>query len=164
MQQEDERSHGLGGEQLDGDIRCLSFVFSFGNGFNVAIGWERKRGRVPLREWPQATSPKNKLFTQKISQLETFEVQGLLESAQPPSGGEQRQGELDCKDDIGASEKVALIQMAQSRLRWGVVKMPESFYQQFSDMGEDVGHLAFGIKEQNVEEPVDEHWWLRTES
>nr|KMM71628.1 hypothetical protein CPAG_07931 [Coccidioides posadasii RMSCC 3488] len=138
----------------------LSLVSATGS-MSPLAGSEREDGyeQVPLREWPQATSPKTKFFTQKISQLETFEVQSLLESAQPPSGEEQRQGELDCKDDIGASEKVALIQMAQSRLRWGVVKMPESFYQQFSDMGEDVGHLAFGIKEQNVEEPVDGHWY-----
>lgn len=52
------------------------------------------------------------------------------------------------------------IRMSQSKLRWGVVRMPAEFGERlYQDVGEEVGHLAFGIKEQNVVTPEEGRWY-----
>lgn len=44
--------------------------------------------------------------------------------------------------------------LAESRIRWGVVKMPERFYDGVESGGE-VGHLSFGVREDGVEVPKE---------
>lgn len=54
------------------------------------------------------------------------------------------------------------IRISQSRLRWGVVRMPAEFGERFfQDVGEEVlvGHLAFGIEDQNVVTPEEGRWY-----
>lgn len=50
--------------------------------------------------------------------------------------------------------------LSKSRIRWGVVRMPDEFYAQFEDMeeGVELGHLSFGTEEQGVVPPVDDTW------
>lgn len=47
------------------------------------------------------------------------------------------------------------IRLSRSRIRWGVVRMPEDFYMQFPDLedGAKPGHLTFGTEEQGVAPP-----------
>lgn len=52
------------------------------------------------------------------------------------------------------------IRISQSRLSWGVVRMPAAFSERFfQDVGEEVGHLAFGIEDQNVATPEEGRWY-----
>lgn len=50
------------------------------------------------------------------------------------------------------------ILLSRSRIRWGVVLMPDEFYTQFGDRedGMKLGHLTFGIEEQGVAPPEDD--------
>jgi hypothetical protein len=81
--------------------------------------------------------------------------QSASRKSEPGRGFES---ELD-EGDKSEEEKHALIRISQSLVRWGVVKMPVSFYLQYADMDEPVSHLGFGAREHEVEEPVDGHWY-----
>lgn len=50
------------------------------------------------------------------------------------------------------------VRLSRSRIRWGVVSMPDEFYTQFGDPGDGVKfeHLTFGIEEQDVAAPVND--------
>ncbi|KAJ0108093.1 hypothetical protein J7T55_007212 [Diaporthe amygdali] len=52
--------------------------------------------------------------------------------------------------------------LSKSRIRWGVVRMPDEFYAQFGDMeeGVELRHLSFATEEQGVVPPVDDHWHM----
>lgn len=54
--------------------------------------------------------------------------------------------------------------LAESRIRWGVVRMPEGFHEGNLGMaisgGEGVGHLSFGMREDGVEAPVKGRWYV----
>lgn len=56
------------------------------------------------------------------------------------------------------------LRLSRSRIRWGIVPMPEEFYNHFGDLGRGVetGHLSFGIEAQGVSPPVDspEHVYI----
>lgn len=52
-----------------------------------------------------------------------------------------------------------LKKIAQSRLRWGVVKMPPKWSSQYSDSYDQVGHISFGTTNDEVEEPVHDRWY-----
>lgn len=50
---------------------------------------------------------------------------------------------------------------SQSKLRWGVVRMPPGFNEQFTNMdGLRVGHLTFGAEDQYVSQPVEDRMQL----
>ncbi|KAI3336909.1 hypothetical protein HD806DRAFT_475133 [Xylariaceae sp. AK1471] len=44
--------------------------------------------------------------------------------------------------------------LAQSKLRWGVVEMPPEWYTKFGHHS-SVGHLSFGVEEDNVSPPIE---------
>ncbi|KAI3317298.1 hypothetical protein HD806DRAFT_527196 [Xylariaceae sp. AK1471] len=46
--------------------------------------------------------------------------------------------------------------LAQSKLRWGVVEMPPEWYTENGYDG-SVGHLSFGVEEDNVSPPINGH-------
>jgi hypothetical protein len=45
------------------------------------------------------------------------------------------------------------VTLSRRTLRWGVVPMPDNFRAQYADSKEDVGHLSFGVPEQDVQPP-----------
>lgn len=45
-------------------------------------------------------------------------------------------------------------QIATSKIRWGVVQMPEEFYREFDNHGRPYDHLSFGVKEDVVGAPI----------
>lgn len=50
------------------------------------------------------------------------------------------------------------IKISRSRIRWGVVRMPEEFYAQFEELeGVKLEHLSFGIEQQGVTAPEPGH-------
>lgn len=53
------------------------------------------------------------------------------------------------------------INISRSRIRWGVVRMPEEFYAQFEDLegGAKLDHLSFGIEQQAVTAPEPGHFY-----
>lgn len=53
------------------------------------------------------------------------------------------------------------LRISRSRIRWGVVRMPDEFYAQFEDLegGSKVEHLSFGIEQQGVTAPEPGHFY-----
>jgi len=49
--------------------------------------------------------------------------------------------------------------LAESRIRWGVVTVPEEFYEGKERCGE-VGHLTFGVREDGVERPIQGRYYV----
>ncbi|RYP16460.1 hypothetical protein DL765_005137 [Monosporascus sp. GIB2] len=60
------------------------------------------------------------------------------------------------EEDVDAGESV-FAKLSRSKLRWGVVKMPPSWYE-FDDEVQ-VEHLSFGVREDDVSPPVPGHWY-----
>ncbi|KAI1740909.1 hypothetical protein F4680DRAFT_418089 [Xylaria scruposa] len=58
-------------------------------------------------------------------------------------------------DDVGLKthEQSIFRNLAQSKLRWGVVEMPPEWYTKFGHHS-SVGHLSFGVEEDNVSPPT----------
>lgn len=56
-------------------------------------------------------------------------------------------------------EEKRLEKIAQSRLKWGVVKMSDDWYQEYGEAQGDVGHISFGTTEDEVGSPRDGHWY-----
>ncbi|KAL1878222.1 hypothetical protein Daus18300_002139 [Diaporthe australafricana] len=81
------------------------------------------------------------------SSLDADDTDDRLDSARRLEDGSN-----DSEDDMQFR-----IRVSRSRIRWGVVPMPEEFYEQFREPGKYVvvGHLSFGIEEQGVASPVD---------
>ncbi|KAI0452041.1 hypothetical protein F5B21DRAFT_516319 [Xylaria acuta] len=48
--------------------------------------------------------------------------------------------------------------LAQSKIRWGVVEMPPEWYTKFGHHN-SVGHLSFGVEEDNVSPPIEGHYY-----
>ncbi|KAH8766124.1 hypothetical protein F5883DRAFT_496436 [Diaporthe sp. PMI_573] len=55
--------------------------------------------------------------------------------------------------------KVTLLRVSQSKIRWGVVKMPSSWSEQFIRRETEVEHISFGLPEDDVQKPVVGHWY-----
>lgn len=84
----------------------------------------------------------------------SVELQNLITPVRP-----QLQTEYTGYSVDPTTDRIALMRLARSRLRWGVVKMPVSFYAQFVDIKELVGHLTFGVPEQHVQPPEEGEWY-----
>jgi hypothetical protein len=52
------------------------------------------------------------------------------------------------------AEESVYEQIARSRVRWGVVKMPPEFYTDYENHGRPYEHLSFGVEEDEVDPPV----------
>lgn len=62
-------------------------------------------------------------------------------------------------EDDNVLEVMARRRLAQSRLKWGVVRMAPGFHYNFKSFQEDVGHLSFGVVEQDVAPPEEGRWY-----
>lgn len=56
-------------------------------------------------------------------------------------------------------QKATLLRVSQSKIRWGVVKMPSSWAEQFNGWDAQVEHLSFGLPEDDVQQPIVSHWY-----
>ena len=52
-----------------------------------------------------------------------------------------------------------LLEVSQNPLRWGAVETPASWKQQYTDQGDVAGHLSFGTREHDPQEPVHGQWY-----
>lgn len=57
------------------------------------------------------------------------------------------------------SEEERRGRVAQSKLKWGVVKMPDEWYHVYDESYGKVGHVTFGTTEDEVESPQDGHFY-----
>lgn len=66
----------------------------------------------------------------------------------------------DDSDSEGDDEQFR-VKISRSKIRWGVVRMPEEFYAQFEDLegGAKLEHLSFGIEQQEVTAPEPGHFY-----
>lgn len=55
--------------------------------------------------------------------------------------------------------KSTLLRVSQSKIRWGVVKMPSSWEEQFERQDITVEHISFGLPEDDVQQPIVGHWY-----
>lgn len=93
-------------------------------------------------------------------ETESVETQQLLNSGRDLASSktlDKQSSETSRDRDIDES---GVEDVSQGPLRWGAVKMPVLFYQQYADMDALVGHLSFGAKEHHVEEPRAGHWYI----
>lgn len=67
----------------------------------------------------------------------------------PPAGNNSEEYQEDDR----------LKKIAQSRLRWGVVKIPPEWSSQYSGSYDQVGHVSFGTTTDEVEEPAHGRWY-----
>lgn len=72
---------------------------------------------------------------------------------------------LSCGDQASESRddeevwKATLLRVSQSKIRWGVVKMPSSWEEQFHRRDIAVEHISFGLPEDDVQQPIGGHWY-----
>ncbi|KAG8164133.1 hypothetical protein KVR01_006051 [Diaporthe batatas] len=71
------------------------------------------------------------------------------------TGGDQASATWNDEED----RKTILFRVSQSKIRWGVVKMPPSWAEQFNRRDTEVEHISFGVPEDDVQEPVPGHWY-----
>lgn len=63
----------------------------------------------------------------------------------------------DNESSSNNSEEKRRGKIAQSRLKWGVVKMPGEWYHVYDESYGKVGHVSFGTTEDEVDSPQDGH-------
>jgi hypothetical protein len=73
----------------------------------------------------------------------------------PPVPSNERLILKDAEDDED-EEPGSFKKLAQSKLRWGVVRMPPEWYEEYGQLG-PVEHLSFGVEEDNPSDPVPGH-------
>lgn len=84
------------------------------------------------------------------------------QGSETPGVGESELDLLSPEQDhsILDREEVRLKMIAQSRLRWGAVEMPQewsnSLYNRFR---KQIGHISFGTTNDKVEDPVHNQWY-----
>ncbi|ETS86638.1 hypothetical protein PFICI_00466 [Pestalotiopsis fici W106-1] len=81
------------------------------------------------------------------------------EALLPNSGSEWDSDEGDARDvsetAIERQEGRDRLRISRSLLRWGEMKMPPSFHEQWADLDDPVGHLSFGTELQWQGEPKE---------
>ncbi|KAL2292349.1 hypothetical protein FJTKL_09335 [Diaporthe vaccinii] len=55
--------------------------------------------------------------------------------------------------------KDTLLRVSRSKIKWGVVKMPSSWEEQFNRRDIAVEHISFGLPEDDVQQPIVGHWY-----
>lgn len=140
-------------------------------GIIIPIIWSRKRlpgfaNSVGCNSFAMSAS----CHVSKIARPE-FELEASPNSSVHGLGDSQEAFELiesqlltstDADDDetpSNDSEEGRLEKVAQSKLKWGVVKMPDDWYQTHNESYGNVGHISFGTTEDEVENPQDGHWY-----
>lgn len=56
--------------------------------------------------------------------------------------------------------KDTLLRVSQSKIKWGVVKMPSSWEEQFNRQDIEVEHISFGLPEDDVQQPIVGRWYV----
>lgn len=93
--------------------------------------------------------------------VELQESRRLISSTSPPDMSGCLTGSKQMMHNGGTSEeecRAVLTKVSQSKLKWGVVRMPEDWGSDYPrrDGGAPVGHISFGtVEDDNVEAPVD---------
>jgi hypothetical protein len=64
------------------------------------------------------------------------------------------ESEIDI-DDFDKKKKSMFSKLAQSKLRWGVVEMPPEWYEEYRFEDHPVGHLSFGVEDDDVYPPIE---------
>lgn len=62
-----------------------------------------------------------------------------------------------CQDE--EEWKATLLRVSQSKIKWGVVKMPSSWAERFNGLDAPVEHITFGLPEDDVQQPVVGKWY-----
>ena len=91
-----------------------------------------------------------------------IEMRNLLGPQQTPDYADEKASSTKSDDDGNGNDKTdesALLLLSQSRLQWGVVRTPEEFGSIFSEWGEEVGHLSFGTRDDDVRPPTIGQWY-----
>ncbi|OTA98823.1 hypothetical protein M426DRAFT_101648 [Hypoxylon sp. CI-4A] len=76
-------------------------------------------------------------------------------SPQMSSSSKQLLPARSSEDSVGIEEEQGgpFTKLARSKIRWGVVKMPPEWHDEYDGEASDVGHLSFGVKEDDVQPP-----------
>jgi hypothetical protein len=89
-------------------------------------------------------------------QEDEIELQNLIE----PNPGRLMRGDQASESWNQEEEREAtLLRVSQSKIRWGVVKMPSCWAEQFNRRDTEVEHISFGLPEDDVQQPVIGHWY-----
>ncbi|KAF5013614.1 hypothetical protein FDECE_375 [Fusarium decemcellulare] len=89
---------------------------------------------------------------------EPIEMQELL--APTEVSGSDIQADTSYSEGVPVPDaKSYLVEVAQNPIRWGVVKTPASWNEQYTDASITVGHLSFGTERHNVQEPIPGQWY-----
>lgn len=84
----------------------------------------------------------------------TTEERTLMDSENDDEGG--CAGSFEPKmPDIEDIHEIRIL-ISQSKIKWGVVPVRAEYLERF----DEVGHLSFGVEEQNVRSPEDGKWYV----
>ncbi|TGJ83976.1 hypothetical protein E0Z10_g4817 [Xylaria hypoxylon] len=62
-------------------------------------------------------------------------------------------------DNVGVEHNIDVLgEIARSKIRWGVVKMPPEWYRTFTQ-DDEIGHLSFGVEKDEVSSPEPGRWY-----
>lgn len=87
---------------------------------------------------------------------EEIELRHLME----PNASRSTRSDQASKSSQDEEEREAtLLRVSQSRIKWGVVKMPPSWGEQFNRREIVVEHISFGVPGDDVQQPVEGHWY-----
>ncbi|KAI1418430.1 hypothetical protein F5Y13DRAFT_176522 [Hypoxylon sp. FL1857] len=92
----------------------------------------------------QRLSPVSNVTTRQSSQL-SLSSKRLLPDRDRSSEDSTNSGD----DPQGGT----FAKLARSKIRWGVVKMPPEWHAEYDDESGPVGHLSFGVEEDDVQSP-----------
>lgn len=102
---------------------------------------------------------RNEPNPQQTPGSETVEMQRLLKLDGPGSSNNCSNEDEECSSETTPDIEKYLLDASQKPLRWGAVETPPLWNQQYTDQGDVVGHLSFGMREHRVQEPVDNQWY-----
>lgn len=99
----------------------------------------------------------------RSSEMENLQSDGGIELRrliEPSPSRETRYSDCTTRPSKTAEERrIALREVAQSKIRWSVVKMPEKWTERLRRKGSLVEHTSFGVEEDEVDDPVEGHWY-----
>ncbi|KAJ9150393.1 hypothetical protein NKR23_g3661 [Pleurostoma richardsiae] len=98
--------------------------------------------------------------SREVTERGSYEMQHLLGPETTSTAASGTIPSASDEEEENDDKSYTLSQVTTVPLRWGVVKMPASFYEQYAYLDSRIGHLSFGAKEHGVEEPVDGHWYI----
>lgn len=107
----------------------------------------------------------NRSHPEVSRQQDTYDPQGDGTSIELPRLMAPSLRNFTCDDQTSESyqddeeQKSLLARVSQSKIRWGVVKMPSSWEEQFDRRDIAVGHVSFGLPEDDVQQPITGHWY-----